>query len=673
MAVTVQGRVLPGGMLYVGTHMPAAASGWKHGVCSPCLVNPAARAAPPGAGAADQGGWAVDYAALTPSARGSYLDWLAAGRSDRTAPRSFVMLFLSGIERRLLVDGPPADERDALRAELVRLQGAYAHDSLVAYSTAALVRESRWRELLARPGWLQGYVPDLAADCADMSVPIRIAAGTRIAAGEALDFEMAMGVILAAGPAAGGLRQRIGAHRTRAAFIELMRVRFARKFPDGFKLRDKAGSVLSIPYHAFSHHLEIPPITTAARIPDPADLTWTRLLNVCDAAMEDLGPYARLVKEDWSGASSAEAAAALPADLYKTRYGPLQAVAGWLDTQPALLALEPLELWTRVDGSGSPVGSRGLKAAASVLAGLGYGMEPDPALGWTSPPADGALRIYRASGVAGIREEPGALYAAARFALLVASSAAPGNCGPLRDSVGHPLLPLPAHEILRLSALADGLGAAPPTKRLMARAAAAIRPEDRPAAAALLLEVTSNLEIGAARRIACLELAFEQLGQDCSAIYAAYHRMPATLQAASGREHPGVPGSQQPPDTLDAALIARIRSETDSVQTLLAQVYEEPDEPLEARLQAVPASKPASSSAGTAPRFGGLDSQHEALVQAMALRAEWTRREYEDLARSLGLMPDGAMETVNDWAYDRYGDALLEDGNPVLVDRSLLE
>lgn len=35
-------------------------------------------------------------------------------------------------------------------------------------------------------------------------------------------------------------------------------------------------------------------------------------------------------------------------------------------------------------------------------------------------------------------------------------------------------------------------------------------------------------------------------------------------------------------------------------------------------------------------------------------------------------MPDGALETINDWAFDALGDALAEDGDPITVDAALL-
>jgi hypothetical protein len=70
--------------------------------------------------------------------------------------------------------------------------------------------------------------------------------------------------------------------------------------------------------------------------------------------------------------------------------------------------------------------------------------------------------------------------------------------------------------------------------------------------------------------------------------------------------------------------------------------------------------------------FAGLDTEHTKLLTKLVSSAEWTRLDFETVATEVGLMPDGAMEAINEWAFDKYGDALLEDGNPVAVNLALM-
>jgi hypothetical protein len=59
-------------------------------------------------------------------------------------------------------------------------------------------------------------------------------------------------------------------------------------------------------------------------------------------------------------------------------------------------------------------------------------------------------------------------------------------------------------------------------------------------------------------------------------------------------------------------------------------------------------------------RVGGLDATHLALFHRVASRAEWARDEFDRLAESFGLMPGGALEILNEAAFEACGEPLLE-------------
>jgi hypothetical protein len=106
--------------------------------------------------------------------------------------------------------------------------------------------------------------------------------------------------------------------------------------------------------------------------------------------------------------------------------------------------------------------------------------------------------------------------------------------------------------------------------------------------------------------------------------------------------------------------LARIRDETDRVAALLKSIFVEvePETSVPERV-------------GETTHVG-LDDDHARLLTRLLTRPEWSRGEFDKAASEAGLMPGGAMETINEWAFDYYGDALLEDGDPVVVNRSLL-
>ena len=74
---------------------------------------------------------------------------------------------------------------------------------------------------------------------------------------------------------------------------------------------------------------------------------------------------------------------------------------------------------------------------------------------------------------------------------------------------------------------------------------------------------------------------------------------------------------------------------------------------------------------GGASPLKGLDKEHAELVEYLEMKGEIPRQEFEERAKSLKLLPDGAIETINEWSFDAFDEALLEDGEHVVLAASL--
>jgi hypothetical protein len=70
---------------------------------------------------------------------------------------------------------------------------------------------------------------------------------------------------------------------------------------------------------------------------------------------------------------------------------------------------------------------------------------------------------------------------------------------------------------------------------------------------------------------------------------------------------------------------------------------------------------------GTNGSLVGLDAAHAELVELLEIKGSLPRAEFEQRAKDLKLLPDGAIERINDWAFDRFEEALLEDGEDVVM------
>ena len=150
--------------------------------------------------------------------------------------------------------------------------------------------------------------------------------------------------------------------------------------------------------------------------------------------------------------------------------------------------------------------------------------------------------------------------------------------------------------------------------------------------------------------------------------------------------------SESPPAPcleLDLKRIEQIKAETAQVAAFLGEVWRDEDEPsVSNAIVAEPPRVPAAvgsqnellfeATALTAmatgdARFVGLAPRFVPFVERLAKQPQWSRADLDRLARELGLMVDGAIDAVNEWAHEQFGDMLLiDEGQVFLIQSDLL-
>jgi tellurite resistance protein len=135
---------------------------------------------------------------------------------------------------------------------------------------------------------------------------------------------------------------------------------------------------------------------------------------------------------------------------------------------------------------------------------------------------------------------------------------------------------------------------------------------------------------------------------------------PPTAVAAASRS----PGSQQV--IVNKKRLHRTRHETALVRDILNEIYAADDvETASASTVSIECEVPR--------RFHGLDRGHEELVVLFLERdGQVDRFDFENQAKRLGLFTDGALETINDWSFGHFEEALVEDGDPMMIPPRLL-
>jgi uncharacterized tellurite resistance protein B-like protein len=156
----------------------------------------------------------------------------------------------------------------------------------------------------------------------------------------------------------------------------------------------------------------------------------------------------------------------------------------------------------------------------------------------------------------------------------------------------------------------------------------------------------------------------------------------------------GVAPAEATTFSLDTAAISRIMHDTRAVAAILQEAMaidedsvdttEPTGEPLSV---AAPPSVDTSSLTGDTFTVSGFDSAEAPVTakeialperfrpffQAIRLRSEWSEEEAKQLARTHQVMLSGAIEAINEWAQERWGDWLVEEGNPLVIRQDLLD
>lgn len=139
----------------------------------------------------------------------------------------------------------------------------------------------------------------------------------------------------------------------------------------------------------------------------------------------------------------------------------------------------------------------------------------------------------------------------------------------------------------------------------------------------------------------------------------------APRAGAGGAASDGVP--------LDHAAITRKFAESAAAATLLTTIFDPNPSPAEP--PANPAEPPADGAEPTADgaeRVAGLDGAHSRLLRALATRPSWTPDEFAVLASTHGVLPDGALDLLNEVAIDTVGSPVVEDDVTLAVNNDVV-
>lgn len=667
--VTVKGFLIKGGMVYVGADI---VSGSGYGV-EPALINPTK---PVSESAADchtryMSYW-PSYDTITPEARASYLQWLAGGKCDPESDIGYVFLYFYGLERRALSDAGSDQQANAeiplIEQEVRRLLGIYGKKgSFHGYANSFLeYLAAKRREGLAlenRP------VPSLDQGRGS-SLDLRVGLGLHACGGKPL-------------PAEWGFAWYSSTHLPRVvarcpdAFESLYTKEFVKRFGDGIKLpvnktrikvTHRAASA-GFAGKSFTAELDLPDVSILS---DPA----MKVKEVGDVCCSLLASYGRLLIVNPDKANSLEALLLMPICLW-----PESVCAALRNLRRAVseadqAKLIPLRELLAILPHGDDLNRARFSVLSRALGSFGLGIEPDVRFGSDLAGPDSTIALFVGNGLD--QDSPfsnGFPSAALVLHMAYAVASADNSFGEAEATVilNHINCKSNLLEVERDRLLARlCLYRTSPPNCAGLKKRAELDKRDRETISDFLVRVALAGGMASPSKVRILESLFKLMGMDQSALYNMIHTAEAQLHSVSTEIDAPTPIRVPAPRTsgssiqLDPTRLAALKADSDRVSALLESVFAdtavaEPEEPpIEDHDEKMEVS-------GL-----DLDADHAGLLQVLLRRVQWSRTELEEICADRGLMPDGAIERINEAAFIRYDSALIEGEDPVDVNCELM-
>lgn len=682
--ISLGGVTIPDGMIYVGKDSNRYNSRRE-------LIDPNLPVSPcPSLSRAPSLSYWPTYAYLDPEARGAYLRWLAEGRRAPDIDIGYVFLFFYGLERRLFLD-KAVDEAPALIAEVERLRELYADNHSFRRYSQLFLEMAR----LMAGDTLGASPPALSPDwTGEVPLAVRLVIGKKLADGKSLAGDWMLAWYLGHEET----RLRTPAQRCFDEFKTLFQLRFAEAYPEGMKVKPPQGK-LKLEYLPASGDYQVSISLDGMNVPDISRLKAPvrKAAEIAESCMTDLDSYSRLLGREPEAVGSLKALALLPEDLRGlVDSREVDELKHWLEdltaNRPAVISID--NLLARLDLAQPPLDKVGKPLARSLaqsLRLLGYGIDPDVDIGGSAPRPSEPVVIYR------LPPEPppeGAFsdaYGSAAAVVALTALVIHADDQVTRDEEDHLLrlvednLHLCQAERAHLQAHALRLLEAPPSLAQMRTRLKQASKTEREYLARFALAVAAADGHVAPAEIKLLENIYKHLDLDRDQLYGDVHALggqrpdePVVVRPADAgpADHAIPPPPAEKPEaqggvTLDMRHVEKVRGDTHEVSALLSDIFSA-DEP-----EPEPEPEPEVTSAAEEERtghagFDGLDRRHASLLTCLLDRDDWPRDDFERLCRDFDLLPDGAMEALNEWAFDAFDDPILEDEDPITLNRHLL-
>jgi uncharacterized tellurite resistance protein B-like protein len=412
------------------------------------------------------------------------------------------------------------------------------------------------------------------------------------------------------------------------------------------------------------------PKLTFGDIPDVTVLAASRnkLQVLVDSATEDVEPCSRRIWKNPAAKTSLEGLLRHPTELWPdSAQVTLQQLVEHIGTEMVVMTYQ--ELLTKFNAA-RVLTSDNTLALARALESMKVGIEPDMLGGAELPKSEDCVVLFSESDdTTSSRGAP--VYQIALMTLQLASVVAMAD-GKLSieemklmremvQSWSH----LAPNLIRRLLAQLRLLMTAPVSLAALKKKIDPLDAQSKDAIAAYMAGVAHSDGAVSPAEIKMLEQVYEALGIDARKVCTDIHKGTSAFKLSALNAHKAEATGLK----LDYARIAALQQDTEKVAALLANIFKDEEDFTLPNLPLLVEQVQSSASNG----LMGLDQPHSKLVRVLLARPQWSRKDLLDVTSDLELMLDGALELINEAAFDTHNIAFIEGNDLMEVNIEILE
>ncbi|MBE1274058.1 TerB N-terminal domain-containing protein [Enterovibrio baiacu] len=606
-------------------------------------------------------GYWPSYSSLSKECRGAYLDWLASDRSDPNTPIGYVFIYFYGFERRIIQNQANSQVSDqeftTIFEEVLRLHTVFnASRSFRGYSANFL-------ELMAllRPTLLEQRIAKIPDTNNALSFKLKLAKtivnGQPVGAELALDwlkntFEYSL---------------KTPARRCEEEFRKLFEIRFSQKFCDGISVKPNK-TKLRLSYHAASNGINGIDLNLDG-LPDPSILKGpiNKLIPIAEQCTEELSSYSRYLGKADTSKNDIAALMLLPKELAnESNSSVIESFKSWavqvVQNNNGITTVE--EFWSH---TGIPFPKAMNKKENELLIKLAakadIGIAPDMRFHQTKFKADGNIVLF-SPGHGEFFEPSSAFNQVSLWMRLGAMVATIDGIVDqdekltLQKLIEHDDRLSPSEKSSLNAYLTWRLNSPANTAGLKARIEQFNSPQIESLKKFMISIALADGKVDSSE-IKQMEKLYTYLGLDKSLVTSDIHNLASTRLTDSG--FPTTTDEIRDKFQLDEGILAMHESDTSDAKSILESIFTVDIEP------------EIETMSSLSTDHDGLDTAHKNLFDILLSKEIWPRNEVNKLCSKLNLMVDGAIETINDWAYEKVDAPVLDDDGDIYVDLEIVK